>query len=454
MPIGDTIFGRTILLVLLTVVVLTTANIAIIVLRAPPVSAPLTAYEVSRLTEGRPIAKSIPGLRLSVSATRPADLPRSGADDLFARAVASYLVARPTDVLIARDMSPALGGVDLQDEMRREAALYLRDRQFNPTLFGSFTIAVRQPDGRWRVIGLPSRDPLASWRTRTALWFLASLLLVIPIAWLFSSRLSRPMRSFARAAEAIGRRRHTGPVAVQGPFEVRRAAAAINEMQDRLAAYLAERSSMVGAIAHDLRTPLARLRFHLASAPDEVSAKAEAEIAEMEHLIAATLDFIQNEGQLRAHEAVDLALLVESAVDDFADLGSDVSLQQADPATVYGDVTLLKRLFANLISNALAYGRRARVSLMAKGDHAIIEVSDEGPGLPEQDLERVFLPFYRTETTRNRTTGGAGLGLAIVKAIAESHGGSVRLFNRGGLVAEIVLPIRAGSAAATNIVTR
>jgi two-component system OmpR family sensor kinase len=198
----------------------------------------------------------------------------------------------------------------------------------------------------------------------------------------------------------------------------------------------------VGALAHDFRTPLSRLHFHLASAPEDVRAKAEAEIAEMEQMIAATLEFVENETRAHPREAVDLTLLVEGVVDDLADLGRDVRLGRAAPATVIGDAILLKRLFANLINNAVTYGHRALVTVDCGKGQAAVEVLDEGPGLSAADLERAFEPFYRAESSRNRSTGGMGLGLAIVRAAAQRHGGTVTLANRpqGGLSARVTLP--------------
>jgi len=268
------------------------------------------------------------------------------------------------------------------------------------------------------------------------------VLIVGLLAWAFSSRLARPIRAFALAAEKVGRRQQLTPVEVRGPAEIRLAAEAVNDMQRRIAGYVAERTALVGAIAHDLRTPLTRLAFLLASAPEGLRGKAEAQIAEMEQMIAATLDFVADETRVRPHEAVDLALLVEGVVDDLADTGRDVALAAAAPATVSGDPILLKRLFANLINNAVTYGERATVTLSAAEGWAAVEIADAGPGLAAQDLERAFEPFYRAEGSRNRATGGIGLGLAIVKAAARRHGGDVTLSNRaeGGLSACVRLP--------------
>ena len=435
----DTILVRTLALVLMTVVLLTAVNSGIILVRGPPRTQPLTAHEIARLLNGQPIAKADQSLVVSQSDDLPAELAQSSSDRLGAYAVAHYLGISPTDVRLMRSDSET----NRNQQFQREFELYGPEGRFNPVVFGSFTAAAKGDDGQWTVLRSSAPDPLTIWKKTTIIRFLLSLLIVIPIAWLFSRRLAEPIRSFASAAERIGHRREMEPVKVEGPAEIRQAAIAVNEMQERLQRYLAERASMVGAIAHDLRTPLSRLNFHLAKASDEIREKAEAEIREMEELIAATMDFVQNEGRPRVREPVDLGLLVEGVVDDCADVGHDVRLTRTDRVTVVGDPILLKQLFVNLINNAISYGARAEVALSVAQGRAVVDVGDEGPGLSEYDIARVFEPFYRAETSRNRATGGMGLGLAIVKAAAEAHGGEVRLSNRpsGGLSARVILPL-------------
>ncbi|MDB5693036.1 MAG: hypothetical protein JWO81_2099 [Alphaproteobacteria bacterium] len=434
------ILGHTLLLVIGIVALLTLLNLAIVLLRPPPRDVPLSSYEVSRLLKGEGIAKNSETLR-TISSRLPPKLERRSIDDELAeRAIARQLGLAPADVRLRRlgmRRNRFDGGLS-QD--RRELAAYGIDR-FDPVIFGSFEAAARGGDGAWRIVSRKG-DETANWQFGTALRIILSLLLVVPIAWLFSQRIARPIRAFATAAGRLGNQRHAEPVEIAGPAEIRLAAAAVNEMQTRIGRYVAERTSVVGALAHDLRTPLSRLNFHLAGVPDELRGKAEAEIAEMEQMIAATLEFVENETRLHPGELVDLALLVEGVVDDLADLGRDVRIERVAPATVLGDTLLLKRLFGNLINNAVFYGGRATVTLEAGHGQAVVEVADEGPGLSAADLERAFEPFYRAEASRNRSTGGMGLGLAIVKAAAERHGGAVTLFNRtqGGLCARVTLP--------------
>lgn len=437
----QSILGHTMLLVVGIVVLLTALNLSIILFRPPPRDVPVSTYEVSRLLKGEPIAKDNTAIERSVADTPPLPARGSERDELMRIALAYQLGIPSADVRLHQtELHPGRFPRRISQE-RRALADYGIER-FDPVIFGAFTAAARLPDGRWLVVSRKGSQSIDSWQAGTAWRFVLGLILAVIVAWLFSARLARPIRAFAGAVERIGGQEQPEPVEVSGPSEIRLAARALNDMQTRISRYVAERTSVVGALAHDLRTPLSRLHFHLADAPDEVRSKAEAEIREMEQMIAATLEFVENETRSRPREALDLALLVEGVVDDLADLGRDVRLDRAAPATVCGDALLLKRLFANLLNNAVTYGRRATVTLDTLDHKAIVEVVDEGPGLMSGDLERVFEPFYRAESSRNRATGGMGLGLAIVRAAAQRHGGDVTLANRpeGGLSARVTLP--------------
>jgi two-component system OmpR family sensor kinase len=431
------------LLVVGIVVLLTALNLSIILFRPPPRDVPVSAYEVSRLLKGEPIAKQSSAIQRSVVDTPPLPPRGSERDELLKVALAHQLGLAPADVRIhqTENRRGFPRRVSRVSQERRELADYGIER-FDPVIFGAFTAAARMPDGRWLVVSRKGSQSIDSWQASTAWRFVLGLIIALIVAALFSARLARPIRAFAGAVERIGGQEQPEPVEVGGPSEIRLAATALNDMQTRIGRYIAERTSVVGALAHDLRTPLSRLHFHLAAAPEEVRCKAEAEIAEMEQMIAATLEFVENETRSRPREALDLALLVEGVVDDLADLGRDVRLERAAPATVCGDALLLKRLFANLVNNAVIYGRRATVTLDTVDSKAIVEVTDEGPGLSQADLDRAFEPFYRAESSRNRATGGMGLGLAIVRAAAQRHGGDVMLANRpeGGLSAKVTLP--------------
>ena len=310
-------------------------------------------------------------------------------------------------------------------------------------LLDPFQLALRQPDGQWRAIESKDRGLLDPWRQRIFVWFMASALAMTPLAYLFARRLADPIRAFAAAAERLGRDPDAPPLQIKGPAEVGMAARAFNEMQDRLRRYVHDRTSMIGAIAHDLRTPLTRLRFQAESAPEELRARMAADIAEMDAMLTATLTFVRDAAQGGEHARLELPSHLERVVDEYAELGHDVRLDHADPAVVLGDSLALKRLFANLIDNAVKFGGSARLRLLCTPHTATVDVEDHGPGLPDAELERAFEPFRRGEPSRNRDTGGMGLGLAVARSIARAHGGDVTLANLpgGGLRARVLLPV-------------
>jgi signal transduction histidine kinase len=200
----------------------------------------------------------------------------------------------------------------------------------------------------------------------------------------------------------------------------------------------------VGAISHDLRTPLARIRFKMERAPKELRDSVLADIAQMEQMIGDVLAFIRDEGQARQRERLDLLSLVECVADDAALLGGEVEIGEAEPLTIEGDPVGLQRLFANLVDNAVKYGASARIEVAQEGRTAIVTIRDTGPGLPAEELEKVFQPFYRADASRNLDSGGVGLGLPIARATARAHGGDVELVSEGqGVTARVSLPLAA-----------
>jgi signal transduction histidine kinase len=302
--------------------------------------------------------------------------------------------------------------------------------------------AMRQPDGRWLMVE-PAASPPSVWRLRLLAALAASAMLLAPLAWLAARRLTRPIRAladYARGAELDG----TGddPPAT-GPREVREAAAAIADMRARLEGQAAERSRMLAAVAHDLRTPLTGLRLRAETAPPEERRRMAADIARMDKMIAQVLAFASAEHGEEARERVDLAALMAQAAEEAEGHGRPVRFIPHPALPAAASPTSLYRALANLIDNAVRYGGEAELSLAREEGWAILRVADRGPGLPDDLLERVQLPFFRAEGSRNEETGGVGLGLAIARAVAERHEGRLVLRNRagGGLVAELRLPL-------------
>jgi signal transduction histidine kinase len=308
-------------------------------------------------------------------------------------------------------------------------------------VLGEFIAAVQRPQGDWLVVRpVPEGFP-NDWERRVILWFGVSFMLVLPPGYLFARRITAPLRGFAAAAERFGKDPNAPSLAPTGPAEIGVAARAFNQMQVRLKRYVHDRTAMVGAISHDLRTPLARVRFRMERAPPELKTAVEGDLTQMEEMISAVLSFIREGGASGAREKLDLLSIVECAVDDAAATGAEASVVAEAHPVVDGDASALQRLFANLIDNAVRYGKSARVSLRRAGGLAIVEVADDGPGLSDEELGRVFEPFYRAERTRTLNGGGIGLGLAIARSIAREHGGDILLMNAArGLVALVELP--------------
>jgi signal transduction histidine kinase len=311
-------------------------------------------------------------------------------------------------------------------------------------LFGPFEAAWRQPSGRWAVVS-PAPDPFPNpWQMRVIAWFLGCLAIFGPAGYLFARRLVRPITAFAEAAERLGRDPRAAPVELYGPSEIGAAARAFNEMQARLRRYVDDRVAMIGAISHDLRTPLTRIRFKLEGAPPVLREALSADLDQMEAMVTAALAFVRDAARTPEREPLDLLSVLECVIDDARSTGGDVTLS-GSPLEVDGDALALQRLFTNLVDNAVKYGRMARLRLFAQGGDAVVEIADEGLGLPPEEMESVFEPFHRAEPSRNRDTGGFGLGLAVARSIARGHGGDVDLrAGQTGLIATVRLPLRLG----------
>lgn len=316
-----------------------------------------------------------------------------------------------------------------------------------PFVEGDFVAALRVGDGNWATVQ-PVPEPFPNaWQRRVLLWFLIAAAVVVPAGWLFSRRLVRPISGFARAAERLGREPAAPVLALQGPAEIGRAAQAFNLMQSRLRSFVDDRTAMIGAISHDLRTPLTRMRFRIEDVPDDMRSGMLQDVEEMERMISSVLAFTRDASEPGSRERLDLSSLLRDVVDDAAFVGKDVHLERSEEAAVEVDAIGVRRLLDNLVENAVKYGRQARVRLFIDEQNAVAEVSDSGPGLPDEELERVFQPFYRAPAARASGKQGSGLGLAVCRSIARAHGGEVQL-KRGqrGLVAQVRLPLAYGAA--------
>lgn len=304
--------------------------------------------------------------------------------------------------------------------------------------------SVQLKDGTW-LNALTGPPPLPPPFGAT---FLASLLLsavaVGVTGLLVARRMARPVRRLADAAERAGRGEKVEPLPEEGPDEARRSTRAFNEMFARLDRFIRDRTHMLAAISHDLRTPLTSLRLRAELIDDaETRDKLVETIDEMQHMSEAALAFIRAEGKGEATREVDLAALAQSLVDDLQELGHAVTMEESPRMVVRCRPGMLRRAIVNVVENAAKHGGSARLRLQRDQAGIRILVEDDGPGLAEEDLERVFEPFVRTDASRSRDGGGIGLGLAIARTAVRGHGGDIVLENRpeGGLRAIITLPV-------------
>ncbi|MBL8701908.1 MAG: HAMP domain-containing protein [Alphaproteobacteria bacterium] len=304
-------------------------------------------------------------------------------------------------------------------------------------------MAIRGPDQTWLLI---SAEQWEAWRDPSILvtWLLGIAAAGTLVAWWAARRIARPLEALAREATRAGAGLEPDFAPAPGaPREVGSIAVALDEMRGRLTRFLDDRTRMLAAVSHDLRTPLTRLRLRAEGIGDpEEQAKALADIAEMEHMIIETLAFARADALDTPAQRFDLAALVQSLVDERTDIGADASYDGPQSLVIEGRAGALKRAIANLIDNAIAYGGRAEVTLAATPSGFDLAIRDDGPGIPPAELEAVFRPFYRLDTSRSRDTGGAGLGLALARDIARGHGGDIVLANRPphGLEAKLALP--------------
>jgi signal transduction histidine kinase len=289
-------------------------------------------------------------------------------------------------------------------------------------------ISAHLADGRWLNVGLGINPPLSRWALPTFFSMVLAAGSICIIVVFMVKRITRPLQRLAEAAELVGRGEAITPVSEDGPVDIQQTIHAFNRMYDRLQRFVQDRTRMLAAISHDLRTPITSLRLQAELITDEeAKEKLLNTLEEMQRMTEATLAFARDEASTEPSRSVDLAALIDSLCQDLADLGMDVNCEAMDKTPYTCRPVSLKRALRNLIENAVTYGHRARVELrQAEGDFQIL-IRDDGPGIPDQDRERVFQPFVRLEESRSHATGGIGLGMAIARSIVRQHGGDITL---------------------------
>lgn len=411
----------------------------------------LDRIELQRLAQSRDIGVRLMGLYKSVVLTPPPqreavlrDMDLSDGWQAGLRSDPPAEEMAPTPASLRRPIMVSTGLVSLQSTLRPRETL-----MFGDTDTRRLRVGMRLPEGQWLVLDLPLTPPQI-WHSRN---LLAAFLLMTLAAALLTiwgvSRMTAPVRTLAMAAERLGRDVNAPPLPEDGPLEVATAAIAFNTMAARIRRFVLDRTFMLTAIGHDLRTPITRLRLRAEFVDDEeLRRKIIADLDELQSMVTATLAFGRDITSDEPVSTIDLAELVRTILDEASDLHADKAerILYTGPGhlPIRARPMALKRALTNLVNNALAYGGNAAVGLTPPHDGMVmLTIDDDGPGLPIGEIDRMFQPFQRLEASRNKETGGMGLGLPIARNILRAHGGDVSLANRptGGARASVVLPV-------------
>jgi len=303
--------------------------------------------------------------------------------------------------------------------------------------------SIAMPDGQFLNVATSYRPPPGAFVPLLVQLLLMAVAMVAVVA-LAVRRIARPLKDLAQAADGLGRGETVSQLRPRGPSEVQRVTVAFNGMQDRLTRFVRDRTRMLAAISHDLRTPITSLRLRAEFIEDDENReKIIQTLDEMAAMAEATLAFARDDAKTETGTPTDLGALLSDLVEEQVGLGSRVVLEPvADPVIAPCRPVALKRALRNLIDNGVRYGERVAISIGKDGADALIRISDHGPGIPGDRIAEVFEPFVRLEESRSGETGGIGLGLAIARSIIHAHGGTVQLENRteGGLCVSVRLP--------------
>jgi signal transduction histidine kinase len=409
----------------------------------------LDRIDLLRLAQARDVSTAVMGLYKTIVLTpsdqreavlRELDMPNGESARLQSAPPFDLEVSPPE---VQRLIRAGMSMVPLQGPMRPREMVMLGgpERQ-------RLEVAMRLPEGGWLNVTakMPRPSPFHSAALLIAFLFMTVVAALLTL-WAVK-RLTLPAATLAAAADRLGRDVNAPPLPEEGPLEIARTAAAFNLMAARIRRFVQDRTFMLTAIGHDLRTPITRLKLRAEfMEDDELRRKMLADLDELEGMVAATLAFGRDATATEPVIRLDLAVLARTVLDEAADARPEVAehLSYAGPEhlTVQARSISLKRALSNLVSNAVAYGGGARLTLgQTRDDTITVDIEDEGPGIPPGELDRVFEPFHRVEVSRNRETGGVGLGLPIARNILRAHGGDVTLANRptGGTRATVWLP--------------
>ncbi|RON48516.1 two-component sensor histidine kinase [Pseudomonas frederiksbergensis] len=310
-----------------------------------------------------------------------------------------------------------------------------------------YALVVELPDASWLMFSAPSRSWGLDEAPRYSIVILLVLISTALVALIATRRLATPLQRFAEGARRFGTDFRAPPIEPLGPQEIRQAILAFNAMQAQLQHFIRDRTQMLAAISHDLRAPLTRMRLRGEFIEDtEQQQRLFRDVDEMQAMINSALEFFRDDARLEPATQFDLAELLQTLLDDYRDQQIDIAFSGPPRLVYFGRPLGLKRVMTNLLDNAIKYGSEPAIELIPGEGQVQIKVLDRGPGIAQASLEQVFVPFFRMEGSRNKSTGGVGLGLSAARAIVLEHGGELRLRNRvkGGLEALVVLPVQVG----------
>ena len=401
-------------------------------------------------TVSRQLAMDVTGdvitiMRMADGVTDPAERARI---DEIARQEMQFGVVFEDGAVLPDNAPPQRGSISYemlhqQLDRRLRAPYHLDSNLPNKGM----AIRVQRPDGVLTLLTTIKRMR-ESTTVLVFLWMAGMALLVATIAVLFLRNQIRPIRRLAEAADGLGKGRPVTDLRPSGATEVRRAGAAFMEMQGRIQRQITQRTEMLAGVSHDLRTPLTRMRLQLAMLADahpesrREIAESEQDLQLMEHMIDEYMAFARGQGG-EAPVSTDLAEIIDDVTADARSKGSPITLEVERPLVVALRPNAIRRCLTNLVENAVHHGRQVAISAVRRDDIVSVAVEDDGPGIPEDQREEVFKPFFRLDDARNPRTGGAGLGLSIARDVARGHGGDIRMSggSLGGLRAELRLPV-------------
>ncbi|SEM80596.1 ATP-binding protein [Palleronia pelagia] len=415
------------------------ANVARLIEEAPPdlhgsiiraANSPLVRFELSDTAEVRHMDHSAGGV---VEARI-----RTLLDDGFSRDIRVELHQVEGQLMPLPNLSPEM--TDMHAAMMRGELTAVE-----------MNLSIALAGGGWLNVGTRFERPPIQWPLHAPLTFaISAAVLLVAVIWFVMARLTGPLRRLAGAADRLGRGEDVGALPVAGPTEVRDLTVAFNRMQDRLTRFVGDRTRMLAALGHDLRSPLTALRVRAEMVDDdETRDSLVASVEEMQGMVDATLTFARGLTGSEPPESVDLRAFLDGLRHD---MHGAFEIAPGPAVTLRLRPAALRRALRNLIENARRYGGGAMVGWSRQDDAVIVTVDDAGPGIPAVQLEQVFDPFYRLESSRSRETGGHGLGLSIARTIVRAHGGDITLRNLkgGGLRAAVFIPIAVSTADAVT----